>query len=51
MKKLEQKFNPQDNVTILDAEKAIDEVRMKSNESPSEFYDRLCAINEGFPSN
>ena len=49
MKKLDQKFNPQDNVTLLDAEKAIDDAKMKGGESPSDFHDRLCAIQRRFP--
>ena len=49
MRKLEQKFNPQDNVTLLDAEKAIDDAKMKTGESPSDFYDRLCSIQRRYP--
>ena len=49
MRKLEQKFNPQDNVTLLDAEKAIDDAKMKTGESPSDFYDRLCTIQWRYP--
>ena len=49
MRKLEQKFNPQDNVTLLDAEKAIDDAKMKTGESPSDFYDRLCSIQRKYP--
>ena len=49
MRKLEQKFNPQDNVTMLDAEKAIDDAKMKTGESPSDFHDRLCSIQRRYP--
>ena len=49
MRKIEQKFNPQDNVTMLDAEKAIEEIKMKADESPSEFYDRLLSIQRLHP--
>ena len=49
MKKLELKFNPQDNVTMLDAEKAIDDAKMKTGESPSDFHDRLCSIQPRYP--
>ena len=49
MKKLELKFNPQDNVTMLDAEKAIDDAKMKTGESPTDFHDRLCSIQRRYP--
>ena len=49
MKKLELKFNPQHNVTMLDAEKAIDDAKMKTGESPSDFHDRLCSIQRRYP--
>ena len=49
MRKIEMKFNPQDNVTMLDAEKAMEEVKMQADESPSEFYDRLLSIQRLYP--
>jgi hypothetical protein len=49
MRKLENKFRPQDNVTPLDAERELSAVRMKKGESPTDFHDRLLFVQRQYP--
>ena len=48
MKKLEAKFRPQDNVTPLDAERELTLVRMRRDECPSDFHDRLLVVQRQY---
>jgi hypothetical protein len=47
--KLYSRFRPQDSVTPLDAEAALNAVKMKKGESPIDFQDRIEAVGNQYP--
>jgi hypothetical protein len=49
MFKLDTRFRPQDSVTPLDAEAALNADKMKKGESPMDFQDRIDAVGNQYP--
>ena len=50
MKKLNKKFCPTDSIASLQAESDLASIKMKKNEDPSEFHDKLFEVKQRYPS-
>ena len=49
-KKLNKKFCPTDSIASLQAESDLASIKMKKNEDPSEFHDKLFEVKQRYPS-